>query len=220
MKVIASTVCAVLVSYSVLARAEGERPPLRPLSTPAPQYPEEEQKAGHSGRALVRLKVLQDGTVGSAEISKSTGFAALDNAALEAVKKWTFAPPTGSGGDPTEVTAQVPIDFSSGDGKSSMPLNKEEMEAFWKKPCSQIASEASAFKASNPEGKLGDMKTFKATAGLMFLGSYGSTPEKTLKIFRALPAAYELVVTKCRDSPEATYGSVFKESLDEVREQR
>ncbi|MCY3024121.1 MAG: energy transducer TonB [Planctomycetota bacterium] len=40
----------------------------------------------------VRVLVLADGTVGSASLWRSSGSKELDDAALEAVKQWTFEP--------------------------------------------------------------------------------------------------------------------------------
>jgi protein TonB len=57
-----------------------------------PRYPESARRAGVQGTTLLKLQVLANGKVGVVLIEKSAGHRDLDNAAVEAVKRWLFEP--------------------------------------------------------------------------------------------------------------------------------
>jgi protein TonB len=80
------------------------------LNNPAPVYPKAAQRMGMQGRVVLRVRVLASGHVGEVEIKQSSGKALLDEAALSAVKGWTFAPAK-RGSTAIDAWAQVPIDF-------------------------------------------------------------------------------------------------------------
>lgn len=75
-----------------------------------PDYPEVARRRGYEGRALLRVKVLENGKPGEIEIEGSSGFKVLDNAALSSVKGWTFVPGR-INGKRTEQWIRVPIRF-------------------------------------------------------------------------------------------------------------
>jgi protein TonB len=77
---------------------------------PHPRYPRVARSNGHEGRVLIRVSVLGNGRVGSATIAKSSGHGSLDRAALEAVKRWRFAPALRAG-KPVTATLTVPVVF-------------------------------------------------------------------------------------------------------------
>jgi len=67
-----------------------------PLSQPP--YPPGDIRDGNTGTAQIEVYVLPNGRVGDARIVKSTGFASLDQSALdEARRKWRLAPATKDG---------------------------------------------------------------------------------------------------------------------------
>jgi len=67
-----------------------------PLSQPP--YPPIDVRQGNTGTAEIEVYVMPDGRVGNARIVKSTGFATLDQSALdEARRKWRLAPATRDG---------------------------------------------------------------------------------------------------------------------------
>lgn len=64
----------------------------------APVYPEISQKLGEEGTVELRLEIRSDGEVLKIEVSRSSGYRRLDQAALEAARTWRFNPRTGAYG--------------------------------------------------------------------------------------------------------------------------
>jgi protein TonB len=62
------------------------------LKNPAPEYPSLAQRRGWEGTVLLRVQVLASGKPGEIQIQKSSGRQQLDDAALAAVKRWSFVP--------------------------------------------------------------------------------------------------------------------------------
>ncbi len=62
------------------------------LNNPPPRYPAASRHLGEQGRVLVRVYVDASGLPAHVELNKSSGYVRLDNAALEAVRRWRFAP--------------------------------------------------------------------------------------------------------------------------------
>jgi protein TonB len=52
---------------------------------------------GAEGTVALRVFVLADGTVGTVEVITSSGSAVLDRTAVQAVRRWRFAPATRDG---------------------------------------------------------------------------------------------------------------------------
>ncbi|MCX5849752.1 MAG: energy transducer TonB [Deltaproteobacteria bacterium] len=75
-----------------------------------PVYPEIARVRGYEGIVLVSAEVLPDGRVGNMKIRKSSGYAILDQSAIEAVKPWKFEPAKKSG-SPFTVWVDLPIKF-------------------------------------------------------------------------------------------------------------
>ncbi len=59
---------------------------------------------------LVRVRVLQTGAVESVEVVRSSGKKLLDDAAIQTVERWVFAPST-RGSTPIDGFGTVPIEF-------------------------------------------------------------------------------------------------------------
>jgi protein TonB len=80
------------------------------LENAPPVYPAMAKLRGYEGIVLVSAEVLPDGRVGSAAISKSSGYTILDQSAIEAVKHWKFEPAK-KAGKPFAVRVKLPIKF-------------------------------------------------------------------------------------------------------------
>ena len=80
------------------------------LHNPAPEYPSLAMRRGWEGTVLLRVHGLASGKPGEIQIQKSSGRDQLDNAAKDAVKRWSFVPAK-QGNDPIDGWVSVPIDF-------------------------------------------------------------------------------------------------------------
>jgi periplasmic protein TonB len=81
------------------------------LQNPAPAYPPVSRRMGEHGRVLLRVLVRADGAPESVVLSQSSGSPRLDEAALDAVRKWRFVPAR-QGSTPISAAVIVPIVFS------------------------------------------------------------------------------------------------------------
>lgn len=80
-----------------------------------PEFPDEAREQGWQGRAHVTVVVGVDGRVADARIRSSSGYAVLDEAALQAVRQWQFSPALGKDGKPVQGLMQVPMHFVNTD---------------------------------------------------------------------------------------------------------
>jgi len=65
---------------------------LQVVSAPAPRYPPEALRAGTSGEVVVEITVGTDGSVTGARIVRASPPRVFDREALNAVRRWRFAP--------------------------------------------------------------------------------------------------------------------------------
>jgi len=90
----------------------GALTPSRPdaLRNAPPAYPESARQRGIEGTVTLLVRVGRDGVVRDISVSKGSGSSALDEAALEAVRRWHFHPAS-LGSLPVESFVEVPIRF-------------------------------------------------------------------------------------------------------------
>jgi len=81
---------------------------------PKPDYPRAARRQGQSGQVMVRLVVNEQGRVATAEVTKGSGFAALDEAARNAALAGSCEPYR-EGGNAIRVTALQAFNFVPGD---------------------------------------------------------------------------------------------------------
>jgi TonB family protein len=74
-------------------------------------YPEIARARGYEGVVLISAQILPNGRVGEIKIRKSSGYAILDQWAIQAVKPWRFEPAKKSG-NPFTAWVELPIKFS------------------------------------------------------------------------------------------------------------
>jgi len=79
-------------------------------SNPLPAYPSLARKMGHEGIVLLAAEILSDGRVGHLAVKKSSGFPALDQSALDAVRRWKFIPAKWMG-KAVPAWVDVPVKF-------------------------------------------------------------------------------------------------------------
>lgn len=82
-----------------------------PLNNPKPDYPRDAQRRGETGTVILRVNVGADGSTGDIDFMQRSGSQALDRAAQQAVRKWTFRPEM-RGGVATASTVEVPVVFT------------------------------------------------------------------------------------------------------------
>lgn len=80
------------------------------LNNPPPAYPLMARRRSIEGRVLVRAEVQADGACSRVELKKTSGSELLDQAALDAVKKWRFIPAK-KGDQALTAWVEVPITF-------------------------------------------------------------------------------------------------------------
>lgn len=81
------------------------------LNNPRPAYPLLAIRQGAQGQVLLLVEVLTDGRAGRIELEKSSGHAALDAAAINAVRAWRFTPARKDGLLAAQ-TVSIPIQFN------------------------------------------------------------------------------------------------------------
>lgn len=80
------------------------------LHNPAPEYPALALRRNWEGTVLLRVRVLPNGRPGDIQIQQSAGRSQLDEAAVAAVRRWSFVPAK-KGDQAIEGWVTVPIDF-------------------------------------------------------------------------------------------------------------
>ena len=80
------------------------------LQNPKPSYPAISKRLGEQGKVMVRVMIGVDGKALRAEISQSSGYERLDQAALNTVLAWRYVPGK-RGGVAEAMWFNVPINF-------------------------------------------------------------------------------------------------------------
>ena len=80
-------------------------------SNPPPEYPVEARRLHQEGVVILGVEVSADGRPSNVRIKHGSGVRVLDQAALEAVQKWTFEPAR-IGGLPIASTVDIPLRFT------------------------------------------------------------------------------------------------------------
>ncbi|MCS7045734.1 MAG: energy transducer TonB [Gemmataceae bacterium] len=75
-----------------------------------PTYPPESLARGEHGTVKLKITITASGTVEDISVHQSSGYTALDRAALEAVRQWRFAPAR-RGTTPVPFTCICPVEF-------------------------------------------------------------------------------------------------------------
>jgi protein TonB len=93
--------------------AEAKRVAVKPasVSRKSPRYPSSSRRAGHQGTTIITFVVGTSGRVTSAQVTKSSGHAALDQAAISAVRTWRFTPARSGLGHAVPYTYKQSIPF-------------------------------------------------------------------------------------------------------------
>jgi protein TonB len=109
-----STTTAESAKTSVASQAsQGAKTDSLPTAAfcPEPIYPPALLAARIEGQVVLRLSVAADGTVVEVVVERSSGYVAMDEAALTAVRKWRFHPAQRFG-MPVAVQVRKPLRFA------------------------------------------------------------------------------------------------------------
>ena len=199
-----STASAADPAPAGAARPAKVRPP-----TPL-EYPEAEKKAGHHGNTTVEITVGADGASSGARVVTSSGFPALDEAALKAVSSWRFDPALDAAGLPVASTFPMRIAFKLESGAGD--TEGVQADRFLKDPCSKVTAEAAAFRQKHPDQPIKDMYRFKLMTGLILFG--GNRPvEQMMGMIKLMPAIHDDVLVRCEKTPDAIYENVMADAM-------
>jgi len=97
-----------------ITKGAGQYTRARTSDAPKPKYPDTARRDGKEGRVLLRVLVNEEGRSASVEVNRSSGVEVLDQAALEAIKRWRFTPAR-VGEKPVDSWVRIPIDFRLND---------------------------------------------------------------------------------------------------------
>ena len=75
-----------------------------------PTYPASAKRLGVQGTTLLRVQVLENGRVGGLEVEQSAGHPDLDQAAIDAVRRWRFDPAR-RGDQAVAMWVRLPVEF-------------------------------------------------------------------------------------------------------------
>lgn len=81
------------------------------ISNPAPAYPSLSRRLREEGLVVLEILILTDGSVGEIKLKASSGFKRLDDAAINAVKRWRYQPAT-QGGKAIDFWYEQPLEFN------------------------------------------------------------------------------------------------------------
>ncbi|WP_414899933.1 energy transducer TonB [Sphingomonas flavalba] len=80
------------------------------VHAPPPRYPRESRRRREQGTVLLALVLGVDGSVTEIRVARSSGFARLDEAALDAVRRWRWSPTVRNGvAVPIRGTVEIPF---------------------------------------------------------------------------------------------------------------
>ena len=82
------------------------------LSAPEPAYPESLLAKNIEGTVNVGMTVNASGGVDSAYVAGSSGYPAMDSAAVNVAYRWRFSPAKDSSGTPCACTVTLPVSFA------------------------------------------------------------------------------------------------------------
>jgi TonB family protein len=190
--------CALLVN---VALAQATRPKV--IEQHPPAYPPAEEAARHGGRVAVRVDLNQDGAVENVEVIKSTGYTALDQAAIDAVKKWRFAPATDEQGKPAAGSLSFALNFKP-------PLRELDFVS----TCAQVNEQVAALRAAAPDAGIDQVPAYGAIKDLAETMDEVLPAEHRGVAQAALPRTYSELQQTCARKPQIKFHEAYDEVMD------
>jgi periplasmic protein TonB len=106
-------------SANAISASTAEGAPAQDLKTASrvdPTYPPASRRAGEQGTVRVKVLVDQKGRASQVQVAQSSGFPRLDQAAVDAVRKWRFQAAT-DGSNAIMAWTQVAVTFKLTDAE-------------------------------------------------------------------------------------------------------
>lgn len=97
-------------AISAMASDAVESTELQVVNRVTPAYPPASRRLGEAGTVVFRVLVDENGHPLQVEVTKSSGFTRLDDAALQAIRRWIFVSPTRAG-QPVRSWSRVQVRF-------------------------------------------------------------------------------------------------------------
>ena len=82
---------------AAVMRVPPKQDPRRPYPITDEDYPPQSKRLGEEGVTMVRLHVLEDGSIDDVQVAQSSGFPRLDETAIKKLKRWRVKPGTEDG---------------------------------------------------------------------------------------------------------------------------
>jgi len=105
-----------MMPMHVLADTAARRVDPQVIEAPPPRYPPEAARGGFAGTSVLIVSISEAGQVTDVKVEQSAGHPALDAAAIDAARRWKFAPAV-ENGRAVAARARMPVDFGLGDEK-------------------------------------------------------------------------------------------------------
>ncbi len=186
-------ILAVLLGLllSLAAMAQASKP--KALKQTAPVYPPAEEQARHGGRVELRISVDEKGGIAGVEVLRGTGYAALDQAAMDAVQGWKFAPAKDANGK--EVLADVSF---------ALTFTPPGRDMDFKISCGEVLKQLSDLRVAAPHATVDQVPALGALKDLAESIEEAVPPNLKGLVLADLPTVYERLLEDCAANPGAT----------------
>jgi TonB family protein len=173
-----AAIAALLVTAPASAqRTIHAREGLRPATMVEAVYADSERAAGVQGDVTVRGMVQTDGAIAEVAIAETSRSPALDEAALAAVRQWTFLP------------VEIPVPY-----QVQFEFHKDDLNNLQNKTCSDLNVDVAYFRQTFPELAVSDMPLKDLLVGIMLvMGRSGVSIDN----YRRSSEAYDRTVEWC-----------------------
>lgn len=182
---------------SLAAAAQASRPTV--LKQTPPAYPPAEEQARHGGRVALRINVDERGGVADVWVISSTGYAALDAAAMAAVKGWEFAPAKDANGKNVAGEVSFALTFTPPGRELDMKIS-----------CGEVLRQLADLRAAAPDATVDQVPALGALMDLAQSADEAMPPEARGLAMAELPSQYDRLLAACAANPGANMMETFQ----------
>jgi TonB family protein len=164
-------------------------------------YPATAKLKGEQGTASVRIDFLNGRPSGPASIAKTSGSAALDDAAIKTVSTLSFKS-AGTESAPDLKKFIVEVEFI-----------RDSHTTIAKKPCAELTADIQFFRQVNPGVEIKKMSLYTMSLGFVALSGDMKNVAGMVKLAKAMPLAFDATALACEKNPDALYLEVLLKAL-------